>query len=170
MRFEKLFTRPESLRFERQSRRIETVRGVVEVEAPQDWTNARVEAWLDWAASLPGDWPANAPASLSPDKPFDPLLAGGPDRYARRLAAWGYATGLFAQEADAELFAEELSAAIASGLVAPAAQRAGGERVHPVADDRLPAVAETAVLRLDGVEFRPALEARLAACRAADLA
>ena len=75
---------------EAQSRLIERADRSVDILAPPGWTSARIEAWLDWADSLPDDYPGVAlPPSLSADSPLDPLLDGGPDRHARRLAAWG---------------------------------------------------------------------------------
>ena len=32
----------------RESRRVERPSSVAEIYAPADWTNARIEAWLDW--------------------------------------------------------------------------------------------------------------------------
>ena len=59
-------------------REIERSRGVTAALAPRDWTAARIEAWLDWADALPGDYPAiDLPQTLSPEAPFDPLLGEG---------------------------------------------------------------------------------------------
>jgi ribonucleoside-diphosphate reductase alpha chain len=79
-----------------ETREIERAQGMSLVSAPRDWTAARVEAWLDWAEALPADYPAVAlPHGLLPTTGFDPVLGAGPDRYARRAAAWGLALGLF---------------------------------------------------------------------------
>ena len=94
MRFERRFSAGGRASLEPEVRLIEIPGGFVEVEAPRDWPEARVAAWLDWAQGLAGDWPNLVPESLSPERPFDPLLQGGPDRWARRLAAWGLATVL----------------------------------------------------------------------------
>ena len=84
-------------------RRVERPAGEVVVTAPVAWPSARVEAWLDWAARLPGDWPVLDPTeALRADQPFDPLLGEGPDRHARRLAAWGLALGHFRSADEAE--------------------------------------------------------------------
>ncbi|HEY5288858.1 MAG TPA: hypothetical protein VIJ59_02365, partial [Caulobacteraceae bacterium] len=56
-----------------QTREVERAADLVAVLAPTDWTSARVEAWLDWAATLPGDYPrGETPAALV--APADPLL------------------------------------------------------------------------------------------------
>ena len=60
---------------------VERTRATASVLAPQGWTGARVEAWLDWAQNLPTDYPAiDLPEGLGPDQPFDPALDEGPDR------------------------------------------------------------------------------------------
>jgi ribonucleoside-diphosphate reductase alpha chain len=103
-------------------RLLERPREIADVLAPEAWSNARVEAWLDWAAGLPGDFPqGELPQGLSPETPYDPLLGEGPDRYARRLAAWGWARGMFDGEDDASAFGDEVFASIALGLAAPCA-------------------------------------------------
>src|ERR1700690_3643434 len=79
------------LPFAPEIRWVERAAELAEVAAPPSWTTARVEAWLDWADSLPLDAPAGTPPTLALEVGIDPLLAGGPDRYARRLAAWGLA-------------------------------------------------------------------------------
>jgi ribonucleoside-diphosphate reductase alpha chain len=119
-----------------QTRRIERASELVEVVAPRDWTGARIEAWLSWADGLPADYPpGDLPAGLTPDAPFDPLLGAGPDRWARRLAAWGWTLGLFDAAADAEVFGGDLFALLARGTVSPGPTLAFGARVHPLADD-----------------------------------
>jgi ribonucleoside-diphosphate reductase alpha chain len=170
MRFQRWFSAPERLQLVRDVRRVERPARVERVEAPRALSAAAVEAWLDWAESLPADYPASTPEALSPERPGDRLLGYGPSRYARRLAAWGYALGLFETEDDAALFADELFATLALGLAAPAAQRAAGARVHPLAEDLQPAAAEPALLRLDDLELPALLERRLAQARGADLA
>jgi len=170
MRFDRWFTTPERFSFAREARRIERPGRIDRVEAPRDLGSAAAEAWLEWAESLPLDFPNRTPPELSPDRPYDRLLGQGPARYARRLAAWGLATGLFEDANDAIIFADELFATMALGLAAPAAQRPAGARVHPVAGDLLPAAREAILLDLNDVEFAPILERRLAQHRAADLA
>jgi ribonucleoside-diphosphate reductase alpha chain len=121
------------LGFEPEIRWIERADELVEVAAPPAWTTARVEAWLDWADGLPADLPAATPASLSMDAPSDRLLGGGLDRYARRLAAWGLALGVFDDEAGALAFRAELFAGLAGGLIAIGPQLPFGARIHPLA-------------------------------------
>jgi ribonucleoside-diphosphate reductase alpha chain len=118
------------------TRQVERAAELVDVVAPRDWTAARIEAWLSWADGLPTDYPpGDLPAGLSPDERFDPLLGAGPDRYARRLAAWGWALGLFDADDDAEAFGRDLLALIGRGAVSPGPATAFGARVHPLADD-----------------------------------
>jgi ribonucleoside-diphosphate reductase alpha chain len=123
------------LGFEPEVRWVERASELAEVAAPPHWTTARVEAWLDWADGLPDDVPADTPAALDPRTPSRPLLAGGPDRYARRLAAWGLALGEFEDIAAAELFRDELFAAFAQGVLAAGRQLPFGARVNPLAPD-----------------------------------
>jgi len=123
-------------------RRIETLRGEREVHAPTAWPTARVEAWLDWGDSLPDDYPhGDLPPALRPDVPADPLLAGGPARHARRLAAWGLCLGHFRDGGEAEAFADALLDLWGSGLAAPGPSLSFGARLHPLASD--PARAPT---------------------------
>ena len=121
--------------FEPEMRWIERANELTEVLAPPHWTTARVEAWLDWADDLPGDVPDGTPEALSPEAACEPLLAGGPDRYARRLAAWGLALGVFGDAAAAELFRDELFAALAEGVIATGRQLPFGARVNPLVPD-----------------------------------
>ena len=104
---------------------------VIDVLAPAGWTNARVEAWLDWAEQTPRDLP---PGAAPPKGALDPLLGGGPDAYARRLAAWGIALGVF-DAPGAGRFRDDLFAALACGLLAPSPGLARGVRLHPLAAD-----------------------------------
>src|SRR5437763_5684968 len=102
-----------------QRRRIERTEGEIEVLAPAGWPSAQVDAWLDWSADLPTDYPvADPPRDSRPAAPYDGLLGGGPDRYARRLAAWGLAIGHFDTPAEAEAFAARLVELQAAGVLA----------------------------------------------------
>ncbi len=113
---------------------VERAGEVVNVLAPVGWTSARVEAWLDWADSLPSDYPAvDLPDSLA--RPAKPLLGGGPDGHARRLAAWGWTLGLFDAASDAEAFRKMLFGLFIRGLAAPGPSLAIGARVHPLIAD-----------------------------------
>ena len=91
------------LRLER--RAVERANGVVDVVIPSGWTDARVEAWLDWADALPTDLPRLSEIAASPS----PVLGGAIDRWAGRLAAWGRAMGVFASDKDARTFADDLA-------------------------------------------------------------
>ena len=127
------------LPFAPEIRWVERAAELAEVAAPPSWTTVRVEAWLDWADSLPLDVPAGTPPALALEVGIDPLLAGGPDRYARRLAAWGLALGVFEDAAAAVVFRDELFAALAAGIIATSAQLPFGARANPLAPD--PALA-----------------------------
>ena len=85
---------------------------------PADWTDVRVEAWLDWADALPKDLPQD---TAPPDTDHAAWLNGAADRWAHRLGAWGRAQGLFISEEDASAFANELSASLLLGVSAPGA-------------------------------------------------
>jgi len=138
-------------------RDIERASGLDLVLAPRDWTVARIDAWLDWAEGLAGDYPTvELPDALRPDAPFDPVLAEGPDRYARRIAAWGLALGLFDTEDAALVFRAQLFDSIVSGEAAPA----GLER---------PAAAE-AIADLSDIEFGAIVDAHLSVARRAQAA
>ena len=132
-------------------REIERARGVSQTLAPRDWTAARIEAWLDWAEALPTDYPEiDLPEALRPDAPFEPALGEGPDRYARRLAAWGLQRGLL-DEAAALAFHQALIASLVNGEAAPA----------------LPAeaLAKEGIVDLGDIEFAAAVQAHLDAAR-----
>jgi ribonucleoside-diphosphate reductase alpha chain len=118
------------------ARPLERPGGAVEVVAPVCWPDARVEAWLDWAHDLPGDMPPGGfPGGLRPGAPVDGLLQGGPSRYARRLAAWGWALGLFETEGEATDFADQLFHLLACGAFTPGRALGFGVRLHPLAED-----------------------------------
>ncbi len=117
-------------------RLIERGDAVIEVLAPIAWTSARVDAWLDWSQLQTLDWPTGAlPFELTTDALLDPMLFGGPDRYARRTAAWGHALGVFDGEDDALNFANALATLTLAGQLAPIAGLAAGLRSLVVAGD-----------------------------------
>ena len=89
------------------TREIERANRIDSVLAPTDWSDVRIEAWLDWADAQPE-------APYSPDDWMD----GAIDAWAARIAARGLKLGLFTR-AMAEAFAGELCATIRLGLVAP---------------------------------------------------
>ena len=134
MRFEPRFAATLPL-LESEFRWVERASDLTEVVTPRAWTTARVEAWLDWADDLPGDLPPALLGDAGGERAVEPLLAGGPDRYASRLAAWGLALGVFDTAEDAEHFRTELFAALAGGLIGPGPQLPLGTRVHPLAGD-----------------------------------
>ncbi len=73
------------------------------VSAPSSWSDARVEAWLDWAGEV------------EPKVP----LGGGPARYAASVAQLGLSKGLFGDKADADAFREALLTTMLSGIATP---------------------------------------------------
>ncbi|HEX5775609.1 MAG TPA: ribonucleotide reductase [Caulobacteraceae bacterium] len=116
MRFDRRLSRGPAAEVE--LRTVETAGSLAGVLAPKGWSDARVEAWLDWAEALPTDMPADYPRALAESDASDSVLAGGPDRYARRTAAHGCALGLFRKQADALAFRDELFAALTLGVAA----------------------------------------------------
>ncbi|CAN5412729.1 ribonucleotide reductase [soil metagenome] len=150
------------------SRTVERAGSVVETTAPQGWTDARVEAWLDWAETLPADFPATTgriDTTLS-----DEALDGALSVWATRLATWGEATGVFDGPADAHAFADELVASVLLGLAAPATALPDGARVHPIADDAAGPIPDAAVLALADPADRATLNLAVERRRYADLA
>lgn len=139
MRFERLFAHRAP---ELDLREIERPDQFVETLAPLGWTDARVEAWLDWSAAVTGEADAELP------------LDGGLERYAARLAQAGLAAALFASEADAQVFADELVDSMLAGVAAPAA----------------PSPPLAAPLHLPSIEFRAAAAEQVGAVRSARLA
>ncbi|MET0294159.1 MAG: hypothetical protein ABW042_04020, partial [Phenylobacterium sp.] len=90
-------------------RAIERAGEVVEVLAPSSWTNARVEAWLDWAGGDPTDLPAEI------------------FRFAELLVQRGEAAGLFDSPRARATFRRDLGALMLSGAVALVASRPGAQ-------------------------------------------
>jgi len=95
-------------------RTLETADSLVGVLAPKGWSDARVEAWVDWSATLPRDLQTDARALIHDD----PLLGGGPALFASRAATAGWAAKLFDRQADALAFRDAVFEAQASGLLA----------------------------------------------------
>jgi ribonucleoside-diphosphate reductase alpha chain len=152
-----------------ETRQIERAQGVAPALAPRDWTAARIEAWLDWAEALPGDYPAiDLPESLKGSNPFHPALGEGPDRYARRAAAWSLALGLF-DAAGALAFRDALFRSLLSGEAAPALSLAAGARVHPLAGPETAPPPEV-LIDLNDIEFGRTVDAHLHAVRQAQAA
>jgi len=142
MRYEAVFAQREDCSPDLEIRQIERANAVVEVFAPLHWTNARVEAWLDWAE----------PAGLMDAGGGDAPLAGAPQEYAQRLASEGLAHGLFDTPADASRFRDDLVATMLGGVAAP------GDA---------PKSTSTAldVVHLSAIEFDAAAAAHLAISR-----
>jgi ribonucleoside-diphosphate reductase alpha chain len=158
---------------ELEQRQIERAVGVDLVTAPRDWTEARVEAWLDWADGLASDYPApqvfgELPQALQPGSPLDPALGSGPDRYARRAAAWGLALRLFDAEG-ALAFRDALLASLLAGEAAPARAPASGARVNPFTGPDAVHAPEP-LTDLGDIEFARVVEAHLSAARSAEAA
>jgi ribonucleoside-diphosphate reductase alpha chain len=148
---------------ETELRWIERGPGFVEVLAPRSWTSAQVEAWIDWSGELPEDYPPGTPDALGPNTPGQSILDGGADRWARRLAAWGLACGVFHDAAEAEVFCQELTGALAAGVMAPGPQLTFGARFHPLAADTAkPPVQKP--LELAGPDFAENARALQAGC------
>jgi ribonucleoside-diphosphate reductase alpha chain len=137
MRFEAKFALTDIADLALGIRTIERADSLVEVLAPENWTTARVEAWLDWADQADSGHPDTA-AHAEYEDPAGAVLSGGPARYARRLAERGLAAGLFATTAEAACFREELAGLMIAGIAAPGepiAGRAGGDRAEPAVVD-----------------------------------
>jgi len=140
MRFERLFAGQAP---EIDLREIERPDRFVETLAPIGWPDARVEAWLDWAAIA-------APGPVDDESALD----GAPERYAARLASAGRDAGLFASEADARAFAADIVDSLMAGLAAPAG-----------ASPALPSP-----LHVSAIEFRAAAAKHVGRARADRLA
>lgn len=106
---------------------VERLAGVRPVLAPAGWSDAQIEAWLDWIAAEglsdeTGDW-----------------LDGGVDAWAAGLARTGLSEGVF-DTAQAAVFAEDLTAVIKLGLAAPAQSGAAAAGVVDLNDPGAAAV------------------------------
>jgi ribonucleoside-diphosphate reductase alpha chain len=135
-----------------------------ETLAPEGWTAARLDAWRDWAASLPKDRPADAPLPAF-ESAHAEALDGAPLAYAERLAAWGWTMGLFDSIEDAGAFRGEVFASLMLGLAAPAPARSSGARVDPLTPTA-PEAALPAALSGEAVAEHLARFRRDAAARA----
>ena len=134
-------------------REVERGGAMSEVLAPADWTQARIDAWLDWAEAQPSE---DADEPLSGVAPAEPgpadALDGAFALYADRLAGRGLARGVFAGAADARAFRDGLLASLIAGRAAPA---------FPFARP----AAEAEVIDLSGFEFPRTVERHLAEAR-----
>ena len=111
-----------------ETRAIERPAGLDQVQVLTGWSDAQVEAWLDWIDAF-------AP----PSTPSGDLLNGGIDAWTEILSAAGLAAGVFAKPADAAGFAAELSATLRLGLAAPASARPAASGSVVLADPAAPA-------------------------------
>ena len=119
---------------------------VIEVLAPGDWTDARVEAWLDWM---------DGPLEL--DQP----LGGGPARYAERLTQVGLDEGLFGDAADAQAFREALLATILTGVATPAGDRVASQHVADISEIEFKRFAEGHLAKVRSTKLAARAAARL---------
>src|SRR3990167_4522401 len=110
-------------------RTVETADALRGVLAPRGWTGARVEAWLDWAAS-------GAAPSPHAQRDNAALLAGGPGRFAAQLMARALELKVIERRPDALAFEAELTAAILGGAAAvgEARQTYAGGPILDIAD------------------------------------
>ncbi len=98
----------------------------MEALAPVRWTQAQLDAWLEWAAALPAP-PADDQAAVATD-PVEAFLGGAPARYAQRLSVRGLSMGIFDSPEDAGRFVAELMATLIDGIAAPAPPRLAAPR------------------------------------------
>ena len=87
-----------------ETREVERAASVQTVLAPSGWSDAQVEAWLDWADddAENGDW-----------------LNGGVEAWIAPLVQTGLSDSVFANAVEAQAFADELSVSIRLGLASP---------------------------------------------------
>ncbi|PIC00368.1 ribonucleotide reductase [Caulobacter sp. X] len=112
-------------------RDLERADSIIVIAAPAAWTDARVEAWLDWAGTI------------EPKAP----LGGGPARYAERIAKIGLARGLFGDKADAAGFKDALLATMLGGYATPAGGQAGQLQLPDVGEIEFEALARENLAR-----------------------
>jgi ribonucleoside-diphosphate reductase alpha chain len=148
-------------------RTLERAHGDVEVLAPESWTGARVEAWLDWAARLPLDRPDIDKGVKPVRAEWAKALDGGPRAWAERLSAWGWAMGMFDRAQDAAAFHDELVATVLLGLAAPGSQPGAGRRsrTHPLSET-VPVAAAPKAIDLAAPDGPARLADKLAQARA----
>ena len=135
-------------------REIERADRIVRVIAPAGWSDARVEAWLDWCDGSPEDWPRLEGPLGRLGASGTAVLDGALYRWAARLAAWGRATGVFKTGKDAETFSSELIASVLLGLAAPSAALMEGVRTPPGSETSAGAPVTVGVLDLSDAGAR----------------
>jgi ribonucleoside-diphosphate reductase alpha chain len=93
-------------------REIERNDSLRSVLAPEGWTDAQIEAWLDGFHTSPlPDVRGRSDVAA--------ILDGAPSAWAEAIAARGVECGVFAGAPDAAVFARELAATMALGLATP---------------------------------------------------
>jgi len=128
--------RPAQLRTE------ESADGLCGVVAPAGWTEARIESWFDWGRRVTTLIPRGAPKTLALDTFTDPLLGGGPARFAAGLTAQGWMMAMFDRQTDALAFRQAIVDAVAVGAVAFAnAPKAEPQAVFEVSGSAFAAAA-----------------------------
>jgi ribonucleoside-diphosphate reductase alpha chain len=95
-----------------ETRAIERGDVVREIDVPAGWSDAQVEAWLDWGLD-----------GCEPEIGDGGWLDGVVDAWTATLAARGLATKVFQDDADARAFARDLAATVRLGMGAPARTR-----------------------------------------------
>ncbi len=131
-------------------RDLERADEMVVVSAPSSWSDARVEAWLDWAGEI------------EPKAP----LGGAPARYADRIAQIGLARGLFGDKTDAAAFREALLATMLSGVATPAKGQVGLELLPDIAEIEFQSAVKTTLAQRRGRVLAAQAAARLDAALA----
>ena len=131
-------------------RDLERSDSIVVVSAPAAWSDARVEAWLDWAGEI-------EPKAA---------LGGGPARYAERVAEAGLARGLFGDKADASAFRDALLATMLSGIATPAGGQAGLSLLPDIAEFEFQTIVRDSLGRRRGRALAAQAAARLDAALA----
>ena len=132
-------------------RELERSDAIIEVLAPEGWTDAQVEAWLDWAD---GPFDADAP------------LGGGPAHYAERIAKAGLSDGLFGDAADADAFREALLATMLTGVATPVGAPTAALRLPDIGEIEFKSVAEGHLARWRSARLAAKAAARLDAALA----
>nr|WP_314434577.1 TSCPD domain-containing protein [uncultured Brevundimonas sp.] len=102
-----------------ETREVERAAAIQTVLVPSGWSDAQVEAWLDWADGdvESGDW-----------------LNGTVDAWIAPLVQTGLSQGVFANPVEAQAFAEELSASMRLGLASPASNAPTAAAVVDLSD------------------------------------
>ncbi|MFC5343462.1 TSCPD domain-containing protein [Brevundimonas staleyi] len=152
-----------------ETREIERADRVVRVIAPVGWSDARVEAWLDWGDASPDDWPRLEGPLGRVGAASGAVLDGALHRWAARLAAWGRATGVFRTGKDAETFSGEVIASVLLGLAAPSIGLKEGVRTPPGAEASTDAPKNGGALDLSDAGARATFVADTARRRTARL-